>query len=73
MSHYNTNLEKNNANYVALSPLTFIERIKDIYPNYEALIYGNRQYTWLEVYKRVLKFASSLSKIGVGIHVLDII
>ena len=67
MSHYNTNLEKNNANYVALSPLTFIERIKDIYPNYEALIYGNRKYTWLEVYKRVLKFASSLSKIGVGI------
>ena len=67
MSHYNTNLEKNNANYVALSPLTFIERIKDIYPNYEALIYGNRQYTWLEVYKRVLKFASSLNKIGVGL------
>ena len=67
MNHYNTNLEKNNANYVALSPLTFIERIKDIYPNYEALIYGNRKYTWLEVYKRVLKFASSLSKIGVGI------
>ena len=67
MSHYNTNLEKNNANYVALSPLTFIERIKDVYPNYEALIYGNRKYSWLEVYKRVLKFASSLSKIGVGL------
>ena len=67
MNNYNTNLEKNNANYVALSPLTFIERIKDIYPNYEALIYGNRKYSWLEVYKRVLKFASSLSKIGVGL------
>ena len=37
MNNYNTNLEKNNANYVALSPLTFIERIKDVYPNYEAL------------------------------------
>ena len=67
MNNYNTNLEKNNANYVALSPLTFIERIKDVYPNYEALIYGNRKYSWLEVYKRVLKFASSLSKIGVGL------
>ena len=67
MDNYNTNLEKNNANYVALSPLTFIERIKDVYPNYEALIYGNRKYSWLEVYKRVLKFASSLSKIGVGL------
>ena len=67
MNNYNTNLEKNNANFVALSPLTFIERIKDVYPNYEALIYGNRKYSWLEVYKRVLKFASSLSKIGVGL------
>ena len=40
MSSYNINLEKNNANYIALSPLSFIERIKDVYPNYEALIYG---------------------------------
>ena len=54
------------ANYVALSPLTFIERIKDVYPNYEALVYGKRNYTWLEVYKRVTKFASALEKIGIG-------
>ena len=67
MSSYNINLEKNNANYIALSPLSFIERIKDVYPNYEALIYGQRKYTWLEVYKRVTKFASSLKKIGVGL------
>ena len=65
MSHYNTNLDKNEANYVTLSPLTFLERTKDIYPNYEALVYESRSYTWGEVYKRCVKFASALDKLGV--------
>ena len=66
MNNYNTNLEKNKANYVPLSPLSFLERIKDVYPNYEAIIYEDRKYTWIDVYKRCLKFASALRKIGVG-------
>ncbi|MDA7847718.1 long-chain-fatty-acid--CoA ligase [bacterium] len=65
MSHYDTNLDKNKANYVPLSPLTFLERTKDIYPNYEALVYESRLYTWGEVYKRCVKFASALDKLGV--------
>ena len=65
MSHYDTNLDKNEANYVPLSPLTFLERTKDIYPNYEALVYESRSYTWEEVYKRCVKFASALDKLGV--------
>ena len=65
MSHYDTNLNKNNANYVPLTPLSFLQRAKDIYPNYEALIYEDRKYTWNDVYKRVTKFASALEKIGI--------
>jgi fatty-acyl-CoA synthase len=65
MSHYDTNLDKNDANYVPLSPLTFLERTKDIYPNYEALVYESRSYTWREVYKRCIKFASALDKLGI--------
>ena len=65
MSNYNKNLEKNNANFVALSPLTFLERTKDIYPNYEAIVYESRKYTWKNVYDRCVKFASALSKIGI--------
>ena len=65
MSHYDTDLDKNKANYVPLSPLTFLERTKDIYPNYEALVYESRSYTWKEVYKRCVKFASALNKLGV--------
>ena len=66
MSQYDTNLDKNNANYVPLTPLTFIKRAKEIYPNYEAVIYEDRKYSWSEVYKRTVKFASALKKIGIG-------
>jgi len=66
MSVYDKNLDKNEANFVPLSPLTFLERTKDIYPDYEATVYGNRKYTWLDIYKRVTRFASALEKIGVG-------
>ena len=65
MNHYNTNLNKNNANFVPLTPLSFLQRAKDIYPNYEAIIYEDRKYTWRDVYKRCVKFASALEKIGI--------
>ena len=39
MNNYEKNLEKNNANFIPLTPLSFLERAKDIYPNYEALVY----------------------------------
>ena len=65
MSHYETNLDKNKANYVPLTPLTFLKRATEIYPNYEAIVYEDRSYSWAEVYKRSVKFASALSKIGI--------
>ena len=55
MNSFSINLNKNNANYIPLTPLTFIERTKDVYPNYESVVYGNRFYTWLETYKRCVK------------------
>ncbi len=66
MSDYDKNLYKNNANFIPLTPLSFLERAKDIYPDYEALIYEDRKYTWSEIYKRCTKFASALEKIGIG-------
>ena len=45
MSSYNTDLDKNAANYVPLTPLTFLKRAKEIYPDYEAIIYENRKYS----------------------------
>ena len=65
MNNYEKNLGKNNANYVPLTPLSFLERAKDIYPNYEALVYEDKCFTWSEVYKRCIKFASALEKVGI--------
>ena len=67
MNNFSVNLEKNNANYVPLTPLTFIERTKDVFPDYESIIYGDRSYTWIETYKRCTKFASALEKHGIGL------
>ena len=65
MSNFDTNLDKNSANFVPLSPLSFITRVKDIYPNYDSLVYGKRSYTWFETYNRCTKFASALAKKGI--------
>ena len=66
MNHYNQNLDKNKANFVPLTPISFLERAKDIYPNYEAVFYQKRIYTWKKVYSRCIKFASALEKHGIG-------
>ena len=65
MNSFDKNLEKNKANFVPLSPLTFLERTKDVYPNYEAIIYGKRKFSWKDIYERSCQFASSLKNIGV--------
>jgi len=67
MNQFSKDLDKNKANYVPLSPLSFITRAKDIYPNYESVVYGHRSYTWLQTYNRCSKFASALTKQGIGL------
>ena len=58
---YATGLDKNPANYVPLTPLSFIERSAYIYPQRVASIHGARRYTWLEEYQRSRRLASSRS------------
>ena len=67
MNNFSVDLDKNNANHIPLTPLAFIERTKDVYPNYESIVYGDRNYTWLETYNRCTKFASALEKYGIGL------
>jgi len=66
MNHFEQGMQQNPANFVPLTPLTFLDRIKDVYPDYEALLYKKRIYTWKQVYERCTRFASALSKIGIG-------
>lgn len=57
--------DKNAANYVPLTPLSFIKRTALMYPDYPATIYGNRRYTWAEVYARCRRLASALKGRGI--------
>ncbi len=63
---YSVGLDRNEANYVPLSPLSFIERSAFIYPNRVAVIQGPRQYTWKETYERARRLGSALANRGIG-------
>ncbi|MCE1181532.1 MAG: acyl-CoA synthetase [Rhodocyclales bacterium] len=63
---YAVGLEQNPANYVSLSPLTFLERSAFIYPKRVSVIQGDRQYTWKESYERCRQLASALKGRGIG-------
>jgi len=57
--------EKVKANHVPLSPLTFLPRAANLYPNKDAVVYGNRKYTWKQCYERCIRLASSITKLGI--------
>ena len=62
---FNTDLDKNDANYVALSPLSFLNRSASTFPNRTSMIYGNQKFTWHETKERCLRLASALKKRGI--------
>src|SRR3954465_6445122 len=64
--HYSIGLEKTPANFVALSPLSFLERSAIVYPNLISAVYEGRVLTWGQTYERCLRFASFLAKRGIG-------
>jgi len=64
---YSLGLDKNAANYAALTPLTFIERSAYIYPDRLSLIHGARRYTWAQTYARARQLGSALARRGIGI------
>jgi fatty-acyl-CoA synthase len=66
MNLFDMSLDKNPANYVSLSPLTFLKRSADVYPNKIACIHGEQRITWRETYQRCVKLAAALSAQGIG-------
>lgn len=52
-------------NYAALSPVSFLRRARDIFPDRLAVIYKERHYTWRQVYHRCLSLASALAVHGI--------
>ncbi len=62
---YDTGLDRNQANYVPLTPLGFIARAAAVYPTHLAVVHGKRRYAWAESYARCRRLASALQKHGV--------
>src|ERR1700689_2312636 len=62
---YDTDLERNAANFQPLTPLSFLARAAEVYPDQTAIIHGARSWTYRQFYARARQFASALAKRGV--------
>ncbi|HEY2189314.1 MAG TPA: AMP-binding protein, partial [Caldimonas sp.] len=66
MSIYEQGLGKTAANYVALSPTSFVERSAEVFGDLESVAHGRRHYRWRETRDRAARLASALRALGVG-------
>ena len=66
MSIFETGLDRRDANYVPLSPVSFLVRAALVYPERVAVIHGERRYTYAAFLERSRRLASALSRAGVG-------
>jgi len=64
MNHFD--LPKNAANFVPLSPVTFLGRAAAVHPDRLAVVHGPHRATWRETAERCRRFASALAACGVG-------
>ena len=58
-------LPRTPANFVALSPLRYLERAAYIYPQQDAIVHGSRHISWRETYTRCRQFAHQLQNLGI--------
>ena len=65
-NQYNQGLAKNQANYVPLSPLTFVKRAAFVYPTKTSVVYGAKRYNWKQTYERSCQLAAALHQHGIG-------
>ena len=66
MSHiFEQGLDKNSANFTALSPVSFVERSAEIFGDLPAVIHGQRKYTWAQTRERSARLAAALKSLGI--------
>jgi fatty-acyl-CoA synthase len=63
---YNQQLPRNSANHAALSPLSFLARSAQVYPERLSVVHGAARYTWAQTYQRCRQLASALAQRGIG-------
>ena len=65
---FERDLPRNPANFAPITPLDFIERTAEVYPERLAVVHGPLRRSWLEVYTRSRQLASALTRAGIGKH-----
>ena len=65
-SQYSIGLDKTQANFVPLTPLSFLARTAAIYPSHLSAVYEGRTFTWSQTYARCRRFASFLAGRNIG-------
>jgi len=65
-SKYDQHLPRNPANFAPLSPLGFIQRTAEVYPERLAIVHGSLRQTWSQTYTRCRQLASALQRAGIG-------
>src|SRR5580700_2006561 len=66
LSQYEIGLDKTPANFVALTPLSFLARTAAIYPDHTSTVYEGRVFTWSQTYARCRRLASYLARRNIG-------
>src|SRR4051794_21648343 len=65
-NQYSLGLDKTPANYVPLTPLSFLARSAAVYPDQLSAVYEGRSFTWSQTYDRCRRFASYLAGRNIG-------
>ncbi|MEP3276791.1 MAG: acyl-CoA synthetase [Stappiaceae bacterium] len=63
---YDMDLDKTEANYTPLTPLSFLKRAAVVYPDQTAIVHGTQRVSYKTFYDRARQLASALSQRGVG-------
>src|ERR1700685_3140081 len=65
-NQYDVGLDKTPANFVALTPLSFLARTAAVYPDHVSTLYEGRVFAWSQTYARCRRFASYLASRNIG-------
>ncbi len=63
---YEDGLPRTPANFAPLTPLVFLARTAEVYPEYPSVVHGQTRYTWAQTYARCRRLASALAKRGIS-------
>ena len=66
LNPYNTDLDRNPANFQPLTPLSFLERAASVFPDHTAIVHGGLRRSYAAFYARSRQLASALAQMGIG-------